>query len=93
MIHPQSGTRVYYDRHGDATLLAYHRLLTHYLVVVYKRGAASYALASFAEILDALPVESVPLAGVRLTLEATLDATLDGWLNGARCVLRRRCGE
>ena len=93
MIHPQSGTRVYYDRHGDATLFAYHRLLTHYLVLVYKRGAASYALASFAEILDALPIESVPLAGVRLTLEATLEATVEAWLSSARRVLRLRCGE
>ena len=79
MIDSQHGARVFVDAHEAATLLAYRRLHTSYLVVVYTRRAAWYGLASFSDLLDTLPVRSVPLAGAQLPLDATVERTLDAW--------------
>ena len=89
-VHPECGVRIYYDAAGDATLLAYRKLHLQYLVLCYRRGEAGHTLASFADILDTLPVESVALAGVRLDLLPTLDETIDGWRDEVLRTLRRR---
>lgn len=78
-IHPNHGARIYYDRDGEPALLAYRRLLTQYLVLFFCNGKAWHATTSFSEILDALPVESVPLGGVQLALQPTLDETMKAW--------------
>lgn len=78
-IHPQLGARIYYDEGGDATMLAYRKLHTEYLVFLFRDGRGWHALASFSQILDALPVESVPLSGVQLELHETVEGTMEAW--------------
>lgn len=78
-IHPQHGAHIYYEERGDATMLAYRKLHTEYLVFLFAGGQGWHALASFSQILDALPVESVPLSGVQLELHDTVEGTMEAW--------------
>ena len=84
--------RVFWDERGNgATLVAYHRLHTRYLVLLFERSRAWHGLVSFAAILDAIPIASVEVAGVQLLLDVTLDRTLEGWLTEIYAQLAARC--
>lgn len=79
-MDPHRGAFVYVGSRGDATLLLYRRLCTRYMAVAYRRRRAWCMLVAFSDLLDVVPVRSMPLGGLSLTLEATVPATVEAWL-------------
>ena len=70
-----------------ATLLLYRRLVSQYLVVVYRARRAHVLLASFAELLDVVPIRAARLPAMRLELRKAVGETRDAWLSEALAVL------
>jgi hypothetical protein len=79
-LHGSEGVRVYVDAHDAAVLVAYKRLRRRYLLLVYTRHRPWYGVVSFDALLDLVPVLSVPVRGVDLSLEPTVEATVHVWL-------------
>ena len=73
-----SGLSVF--RRGDDVpgFVAYRILCTQYLMVVFDNGRITAHIASFSEVLDAIPVASVTIP-LSLRVEDTLDGTLATW--------------
>lgn len=87
-MHSQSAVRVYVDAGGEATLVAYRKLHTRYLVLLYTQSRAWYTVASFDQILDTVPIRAAPLPDVDLSLDTTVEGTLRSWLHSVRRALQ-----
>lgn len=77
-------------RRGDDVpgFVAYRILYTRYLLVIFTKGRITAHVASFSEVLDAIPNMSffVPLS---LCVESTLDKTLSVWRYQILAYLRK----
>ena len=77
-LHFASDCRVYRSSQGVPTLVAYARDGSLYTVVVL-RGSRYWVMSLyFAQILDLVPVDSVPV-DVQLRVKKTLAETVDAW--------------
>ena len=79
-MHPTHDARVFRSSTGAPTLLAYRLAPRGYVAVVYRArdGARAVRVASFDDLLDVVPITSVPLA-VRLPPAPTPAAALAAW--------------
>jgi hypothetical protein len=85
-MHPRRGAYVF-----AARLVMYRLLVEKYFLVVYTEGRIFTGLVSFSDLLDMIPLHSVPLT-VPQPLLATVDETIDAWFNEAYAALRAHVG-
>ena len=91
-LDPTRGAYVFYDEtiSAHALLLMYHRVGTRYFVVVYGEARPRTAAATFADLLDAIPIHAMPLAMREWRLLRSVSETRDAWLAMAFAALCQR---
>jgi len=89
-IHNTQGGYVYVGRRGASTLVMYRRLVTKYLLVVFRANSPRVMFVSHADILDLIPIKSAMLSGLKLEFRPDLSQTVQGWLEEATRVLLRQ---
>lgn len=78
MIPTNSGLCVYRNSRNLPEFIAYQKLTTHYIVVIYCRREASLDFWNFSELLDAIPIDSIKIQ-LSFPLYPSLDVTLIAW--------------
>ena len=86
-LHAVKGVRVFVDTHDEPVLLAYCRLQHRYFVLLYTRHRAWYGVTSFDALLDAVPIQSMTVGNVDLSVEPTVEATVHAWQTRLRTAL------
>ena len=87
-MDPTCGAHVFVSpQTRSAVLVLYRRLVARYLVLWYEHGRARYGLATFPQLLDALPVQTTRLPDMRFPLAPTMEETAHAWLRDAHHAL------
>lgn len=76
-LHVLQGVHIFRSSGGAATLVAYRRIHTRYLVLVQRKSRYVF-FASFDDLLNTVPIRSVRVHAT-LPLRDSLDATTRAW--------------
>ena len=79
-MDPRQGAFVFRTASDASVLLLYRKLCLRYLVVWYEQGHARYGLATFAQLLDTVPIHAAHLPHMEdPPLLPTLQHTAHAW--------------